>query len=156
MKRKLLVLTVMILTVLMTVSVAAAVNKSNTGCGLGYLLFKDADDSTLLEVFAVTTNGTSGNQTFGITTGTLECGQPASFVENERVNEFVAKNMDNLAADIASGQGESLDTFAELIGVPAADRATFNAKLQKNFDKIFTSSDIESAQVIDNIAKIVS
>ena len=156
MKRKFLVLTVVALAVLLTAGVAGAVNKSNTGCGLGYLLLKDSGDSTLMEVLATCTNGTSGNQTFGITTGTLECEQPKSFASSERLNEFVAKNMDNLATDIAAGQGESLDTLAELMEVPSADRTGFYAKLQGNFESIFTSTDVQSAQVIDNIVKVAS
>jgi hypothetical protein len=58
--------------------------------------------------------------------------------------------MDNLAQDIAQGRGESLDTFAELLQVPVDQRPAFNAKLQRNFDKIFTSSSVELASVIDN------
>ncbi len=46
-----------------------ALNKSNTGCGLGYVLLKN-QEGILFEAFAVTTNGTFGNQTFGITSGT--------------------------------------------------------------------------------------
>lgn len=128
--------------------------QDNTGCGLGAMLFKGKDDSVLMQVFAVTTNGTSGNQTFGITTGTLECEKPASFVRNERLNEFVAANMDSLAQDIAAGSGESLDTLAELMEVPAAERAHFYATLQTNFSSIFSSPDVQSAQVIDKIAKV--
>lgn len=156
MKKRLIILSIMVLAILLTVGVAGAVNKSNTGCGLGYLLFKDAGDSTLLEILAVTTNGTSGNQTFGMTTGTLECKQPASFVKSERLNEFVAKNMDNLATDIAAGQGEALETLAELLEVPTAQRADFGTTLQANFGTIFSSDDIQSAQVIDNIVKVAS
>ena len=52
--------------------------KANTGCGLGTLIFgSKADDSVLLQILAVTTNASCGNQTFGISTGTLECQQPA-------------------------------------------------------------------------------
>jgi hypothetical protein len=97
-----------------------------------------------------TTNGFLGNQTFGITSGTLECGTPAKAVSNERLNHFVRFNMDNLAKDIAQGRGESLDAFAELLQIPADQRPAFNAKLQQNFDKVFTSSSVEMAAVIDN------
>ena len=49
----------------------------NTGCGLGTMIFKDTQNqSTFVEVIAVTTNATFGNQTFGITSGTSECTQP--------------------------------------------------------------------------------
>ncbi|SNZ07118.1 Protein of unknown function [Persephonella hydrogeniphila] len=131
-----------------------AVNKENTGCGLGYMIFKDAPDSTLFEILAVTTNGTFGNQTFGITTGTLECKQPQKVVKNDRLFKFVSENMDQLASDIASGNGETLDTVAELMNIPEDKKAEFYARLQENFDKIYPSEKVQSADVIDKIVEI--
>ncbi|WP_457639608.1 DUF3015 family protein [Persephonella sp.] len=135
-------------------SPSLAVNKENTGCGLGYMLFKDAPDSTVFEVLAVTTNGISGNQTFGITTGTLECKQPEKVVKNDRLFKFVTENMDQLAADIASGSGETLETVSELMNIPAEKRDLFYSKLQENFDKIYSSEKVQSADVIDKIVEI--
>jgi hypothetical protein len=154
--KKLFVVCVVAFVFIVSLGVAHAVNKDNTGCGLGYLIFKDSGDSTAIESIAVTTNGTFGNQTFGITTGTLECSQPASFVSNERLNEFVASNMDTIARDIAAGDGEALATLAELMEVPSVERDEFFSTLQKNFSEIFTSEDIQSAQVIDNIVNVIT
>lgn len=141
--------------VLPGVAAAQSSYDTNTGCGLGNMLFQEiGQDKTLFQILAVTTNGILGNQTFGITSGTLECQMPARFVENEKLNTFVAANMDSLAMDMAAGNGESLVTLAELMEVPAESRAGFYASLQQNFKKIYTSADIESAGVIDNIAKV--
>ena len=127
----------------------------NTGCGLGTLLWENkADNSTLFQAFQATTNATSGNQTFGITSGTLNCKQPDKFVRNDKLMHFVQANMDNLAKDIAMGRGETLDTFAELLGVNPAENAAFNANLQANFDKIFPSENVVLADVIDNAATV--
>lgn len=136
------------------VSYSAAYNE-NTGCGLGNMLFKEiGQDSILFQILAVTTNGTFGNQTFGITSGTLGCKKPTKVVENEKVEKFVADNMDSLAADMAMGRGESLDTLSELMGVPAEKKAEFYASLQSNFTKIYTSEKVQSADVIDGIASV--
>lgn len=136
---------------------AFASGKGNTGCGLGTLLWAGkADNSTMSQVLQATTNGTFGNQTFGITTGTLECQQPAKFVQNERLNHFVLANMDNLAKDIAQGRGETLDTFAELLQIPAQDRPAFYATLQQNFTKVFSSSNVQLAEVIDNAITVTN
>jgi len=135
----------------------AASGKANTGCGLGTVLWAGkADNSVLSQASQATTNGSFGTQTFGITSGTLECGTPSNVVQNERLNHFVRANMDNLAKDIAQGRGESLDTFAELLQVPVDQRPAFNAKLQQNFDKIFTSSSVELAAVIDNSVTVAN
>jgi hypothetical protein len=125
----------------------------NVGCGLGNSVIKN-QDSVLMQVFAVTTNGTSGNQTFGITSGTSGCTKPAKIVSNDKATKFVENNMDTLAMDISSGQGESIDTLATLLNVK--DKSAFIAKLQKNFTNIYTTSDVTSAQVIDNIITVAS
>ena len=43
---------------------SSAFANANTGCGLGSVLIKD-QSTTVMQVLAATTNGTSGNQTFG-------------------------------------------------------------------------------------------
>lgn len=145
---------VILLVSLLTASTAYAVSKQNCGCGLGTIIM-EGQDGLISQVCAVTTNGTFGNQTFGITSGTLDCSQPASFTKNEKVNIFVSENMDNLAVDISAGEGESLNTFAELIEMPAEKRVKFFAALQENFDNIYTSPHVTHEQVIENIAKVV-
>lgn len=125
------------------------------GCGLGSLVFQDQPG--MVQVLAATTNGTFGSQTFGITTGTSNC--PAGMVnlsKDERLNSFVLANMDNLAKDIAMGKGETLDAFADLLKVPADQRAEFNAKLQANFAKVFPSEKVELAGVVDNAVSVSS
>ena len=136
-----------IATIALSTSAFAGVN-NQTGCGLGSMIIKD-DSSAVLLALQATTNGTSGNQTFGITTGTLGC-KKTKFVMNERAEEFVASNMDILAKEIAVGHGESIDTLAELLNVE--DTATFSASLQSNYNSIYTSQKVEMSDVLDNIA----
>ena len=119
----------------------------NVGCGLGNMVIKN-QNSTLMQILAVTTNGTSGNQTFGITSGSLGCSKPSKFVSN-KVESFVADNMDSLALDISNGQGATLNTLASLLKVK--DSVAFGKKLQSNFSSIYSSSKVTSAQVIDSV-----
>jgi hypothetical protein len=133
------------------------VARTNTGCGLGTMLFQgSANDSSLLQAFQATTNGTSGAQTFGISSGTSECKQPEKFVQNERLNEFVYANLDTLAKDIAQGQGESVQTLAELMQVAPENREAFYRNLQTHFAEIFPRENVEYAQVVDTIVKLSS
>ncbi len=131
----------------LSTSAFAGVN-SQTGCGLGAVIIKD-DSSAVMLALQATTNGTSMNQTFGITSGTLGC-KKTKFVMNERAQEFVASNMDVLAKEIAVGHGESIDTLAELLEVQ--DTATFSASLQTNYNSIYTSQNVEMNDVLDNIS----
>ena len=139
---------------LFAVSAMAGTLRDNVGCGLGTMIIGDkGNDSVVMQVLAATTNGTSGNQTFGITSGTLGCKKPSRIVSNDKINKFVADNMDKLAMDISAGHGETLDALAELLKIPADKRASFYAKLKANFDKIYASTAVESADVIDSIAE---
>ena len=122
----------------------------NTGCGLGSMIIKN-QNSTMLQAIAATTNGTSGNQTFGITSGTSNCNKPNNFVSNDKLNKFVEDNMDELALDISAGKGETLETVAILMNVE--NNSEFSAKLQANFSNIYSSQNVTSANVIDSIAK---
>lgn len=129
-------------------------SQSNTGCGLGSLIFK-GQEGLLFQVLAVTTNGTFGNQTFGISSGTLNCSQPSKFASYERLNNYVADNMDNLASDIARGEGEYLNTLAVLMEVPEGSRDDFYSKLQNNFSHIYTSPQVKSIDVLRNIESLM-
>jgi len=129
---------------------ASVYANENTGCGLGSLIIKN-QNTVVLQVLAATTNGTSFNQTFGITSGTSNCDKPSNFVSNDKLNKFVSENMDELAMDISAGQGEKLTTVAKLMNVE--DTKAFSSKLQANFTNIYTSENVTSANVIDSIAK---
>jgi hypothetical protein len=133
-----------------TISTAAfATPNMQTGCGLGSIIIKDNSTAIMLAIQA-TTNGTSGNQTFGITSGTSGC-KKTKLVMNERAAEFVAANMDTLAKEIAAGQGESVDTLAELLNV--ADKEAFASALQANYNKIYSHKDVEMNEVLDSVAQ---
>ncbi|MDT8274302.1 MAG: DUF3015 family protein, partial [Desulfomonilia bacterium] len=92
---------------------------------------------------------------FGITSGTLECEAPTRFVSKERLNNYVADNMDNIARDIARGQGEYLNTLAVLMEVPEGSRTLFYATLQNNFSRIYPGTDVTSIDVLQNIESLM-
>lgn len=124
--------------------------RENVGVGLGTLIC-DGHDGLVWQLLATFTNGIFCNQTFAITSGTSGAKKWDKLVMNKEVNDFVKDNMDALALDMARGSGESLDTLAELMGVQAAERATFAKDLQANFTKIYSSSAVTHTQVLENI-----
>tara|TARA_R110001592_G_scaffold252395_2_gene515116 strand:+ start:13121 stop:13627 length:507 start_codon:yes stop_codon:yes gene_type:complete len=138
----------------MTMTASAAGGHGPAGCGLGTeVIFRNADEWHE-HVLAASTNGTSGNQTFGMTSGTLGC-QDAGGPLASGVDLFLDNNMEQLAAETATGQGETLAALSELIGVNAADASAFNAALKANFDQIFTSAEVTSGQAYDALVSVM-
>jgi hypothetical protein len=153
--RKVLLGVLVVAVVVCLGSVAGAVDPKNTGCGLGSMAFQ-GQNGLVSQTFAATTNGTSGNQTFGITSGTSNCEQYKTFTMNEKLNSFVADNMDSVAKDIAKGEGEYLDTMASLMDVNQAQRPQLYAALQKNFSRIYSSPSVTHADVLVSISEVTS
>ena len=141
-------------TILLATSAMATI-QNQTGCGLGSQLIKD-DSSAIMLSLQATSNGTSGNQTFGITFGTLGCDGNGPVTSSAKLALFIDGNMDNLARDISQGQGETLSTLAEVWGVEKQDQATFNEVAQANFSKVFTSENVTSQAVLENLNNLMS
>ncbi|NLV00445.1 hypothetical protein B6N13_20475 [Marinomonas sp. UCMA 3892] len=133
----------------------AAGGHGPAGCGLGTeYVFKNAD-TWYEHVMAATTNGTSGNQTFGMTSGTLGC-EDANGPLSGSVAVFLNENLEPLAVDMAKGDGETLDAFASLMGVKPEDKALFNAEMKQNFDQIFASAEVTPTTAHEGITNVLA
>ncbi|KOO11285.1 hypothetical protein AKJ18_29895, partial [Vibrio xuii] len=69
---------------------------------------------------------------------------------------FIDGNMDNLARDIAKGEGETLATLSEVWGISAADKTAFNELAQQNFAEVFKSENVTSQEVFANLNTLVA
>ena len=135
-----------LLAALVSLPVTAFAAANNVGsCGLGSKVF-EGQNGIAPQVLAVTTNGTFGNQTFGITSGTLGCTQDGVVTSAWKTALFIDGNKAQLARDAASGQGETLDALAALLKVDAADKAAFVSLAKARHAEIFAS--VESADSI--------
>ncbi|MDR2034380.1 MAG: DUF3015 domain-containing protein [Helicobacteraceae bacterium] len=124
-----------------------------SGCGLGNLLFaQEKPNDLVFQVLGVTVNGT-GSGAYAVTTGTSGCNAAGVFASNEKLNGFTNDNLDRLAADVAKGEGETLDAFADLAGI--SDKPAFFAAAQANFGKIFTAENITAGEVLANMDAVL-
>lgn len=125
---------------------ASAANSGygSAGCGLGSVLFGSQPGA--IQIVAATTNGIFGNQTFGITTGTLNCGSAATAAG---AKIFIDANREALAKDMARGSGETIATLSSLAG--CKDSKSVGVALQKNFSAIIPSEKVANAVVADNV-----
>src|SRR5690554_1455402 len=145
------IITATALAAVMPLTAFAAPN--DAGCGLGSVIFKDQPDTLVSNVLAATTNGTSGNQTFGMTTGTLNCNEQNSLLAMET---FINNNLDSLAMDAARGEGETLDTLAAMWGVNEQDKAKFAQTTKDNYSSIFASDSTTATEVLENLNQVIS
>ena len=152
MKRNILVITLLVALFPLT----AMSQQNNVGsCGWGSKLF-DGQRGIAPQVLAATTNGTSGNQTFAVTSGTSGCTQDGMVKSTWKTAAYMDANMTKVARDMSRGQGESLDSLALLIGVKAEHKDLFTTALKANFGSIFTSKDSSSAEVLASIKAVLS
>lgn len=112
------------------------------GCGLGSVFFGDGSP-----VLAATTNGSSSNQTFGITSGTSNCVKTDGGAASARA--FVQTNRSALSKEIARGRGESIASLSQLAG--CSDSAAVGKALQRQFKLIFPSARASDQSVSDAV-----
>ena len=119
------------------------------GLGLGAMAF--GSQPGFVQVIAATLNGTLGNQTFGITSGTSNCGKSAFALEGTKI--FIEGNREALAKDAARGQGETLITLSYVAG--CKDATAVSSAIQQNFAALFPSADAPAAVVRDNVIQLL-
>lgn len=123
---------------LVTILVSAnsfAAGYGSAGCGLGSVVL--GDKPGFMQVFAATTNGTFGSQTFGISSGTSNCGSAGKSSE-----QFIEANKASLGNDISRGQGETIDSLATIMNV--SNKTEFASLLKAQYSEIFKSSDAKA------------
>lgn len=135
--------------------VAMAAQDNVGGCGVGSMVFK-GQSGVGPQVLAVTTNGISGNQTFGISSGTLGCTQDGAVHSNMKTALFIDSNKEQLARDMSVGSGETLAALAHLLGIEAQDQVAFNRLTKDNMARIFTSESVATEQVIVALREVLA
>jgi Protein of unknown function (DUF3015) len=131
-------------------STAAWADDSN-GCGIGWVVFKDK--SLVSSSLRQTTNGVAPN-TFSMTSGTSGCARHSIVYTELRGLHFVESNGDALEAEIASGHGNYLESFALTLGCPSSVTPTFAATLRQGYNEIYGDSNDAAQTPSDVYAKI--
>ncbi len=121
-----------------------------SGCGLGKMLWADYSHQKAIgpQVLQATTNGTLGNQTFGISTGTSGCTNDGKIFASEKANVFVSVNFDNLSQEMAQGHGEHLTSLATLMGIPEEHHPEFFAMTQEKYTTLVQAGESSPKAVV--------
>lgn len=125
-----------------------AANLGPSGCGLGSIIFPDSSNVLWKQVLSATSNGSSGNQTFGMTSGTSNCDMGGSMAKAV----FIEANKVALANEMAKGQGQTLTSLAKLYGCMNVE--SFNKNLQKDYEAIFPSIKVSAGHIDSQVSKI--
>jgi hypothetical protein len=154
MKKMLVVLSALVLTAVFAGTSHAAAAKAApaqysakigaAGCGVGHLIFANKHDR-VSEVLSATTNGTLGNQTFGISTGTLDCDTTGLVVASRETEIYAQKNFDSITKEMASGSGEHIATLATLMGYDPAQLGSYG---KTHYAQIFVSENTTSSDML--------
>lgn len=120
------------------------------GCGLGKLLWSDfkRQKDIAPQVLMATTNGTFGSQTFGISTGSSGCTNDGKVWAEHSTQFFVAATFENLAEDMARGQGEHLTALATLLGVPADHQQAIYTLVQERYRELMKRGETSPGSLI--------
>ena len=131
----------------------AAFADRDAGCGIGSQVWA-GQVGKLPKLLAATTNGIFANQLFGITFGTLGCSGTGKVTA--QVVTFTHENAENLARDMAVGEGESLNVLAELLNIQTQDKAHFFAVTKQNFANIYTAEQQTSIEVLFSLQQVMA
>jgi hypothetical protein len=124
-------------------------NYADAGCGLGSMIF--GSQPGFIQVLASTTNGSFGSQTFGITSGTSNCGAGAMGAPTAK--NYVESNREAVAKDISRGSGETIADLSQLAG--CSNSQEVGKSLQRNFKQIFPRPGLKDTEVSDNVVGVL-
>ena len=133
---------------------AMAVAPGGPGCGWGNMLF-EGQSGMPMHLLATLVNGTTGNATFGMTSGTNGCSSNGTLTYGGQSLVNLTQVMDEFVADAAKGEGEAMTAVAVSMGIAPEDRAHFADAVHANFSSIFVSADTTAEDVLNNIVSVM-
>lgn len=116
------------------------------GCGLGNMALGGSEH----QIFASTTNGISGNQTFGITSGTSNCVDGSG---TARLEAFIEGNRVALETEAARGEGETVESLAQILKCPSTDKV--GAVLKSSYTEIFSTPNASASEVGGKVMEVL-
>jgi hypothetical protein len=120
----------------------------SSGCGYGWEVMKD--QTLLASSVRSTTNGTASNS-IAMTMGTSGCAKHDIVLQEKQQLHFANSNYEMIVAEMANGQGEYLNSFADVLG---CDNVAFGASAQANLETIIADNGSALLSNVKNNAAI--
>jgi hypothetical protein len=132
-------------------SATTAQADNDIGCGVGTMLM-EGQKGVGYKILGSSTNGITF-QSISITFGLVNCDGQGTVTA--QIDHFTGSRIDQLAADMAEGQGETLTAFSALLEVAPEDRDAFGAFTQRHFAELFPSAGTTAGQMLDHLDRLL-
>lgn len=119
------------------------------GCGIGWEVTKER---TLIATTTRATTNAFVPPTFGMTSGTIGCEQHAVAMNDQAAATYAYTNFDSLKSEMAVGQGENLEAFAQTLGCSASH---LGQATKANYGDIYKSGNTSPAEMFNNVKKMI-
>lgn len=132
---------------------SSGTSDTGPGCGWGKIWWaQDAGAKTKgVQVLMATSNGLFGNQTFGISSGTLGCTNDGKWWAEQKTIMFAELNYDTLTQEMAQGGGEHLASLATLMDIPAERHSVFFALAQQRYQSLLIMGDSSPTSLVNEL-----
>lgn len=121
----------------------------DAGCGLGSMIIQK--NTKVSQFLAITTNHLFFSQVFGITTGTSNCTANGFVMVEKEAQYYAETNLPSLKVDFARGEGDSLTTFATIIGCQESAIPAFGELMQTRYSEIFPNDKINANEFVQAV-----
>ena len=132
---------------------APALADNDVGCGIG-TKFMEGKEGLGAHVLASCTNVYT-LQSVSLTFNLFGCDSTGAVTADAGLRKFAASHIDQLARDVARGEGEALAAFAHLLRVPSAQHGTFGSFAQRHFVELFPHQSVDSNEMIDAFYRLL-
>lgn len=129
-----------------------AYSDTGPGCGLGSQVF-DGQEGLVSHLLAGTTNGLA-SQSIAMTIGTFGCDVEKA-ITTSSADMFINNNLEKVARDMSSGQGESMDALATMLNIEEKDKSTFFKVTKANFGTIYGHENVNSIEVLKSLKAVM-
>lgn len=119
---------------------------SSSGCGMGYEV---APNQSLVSSSTRSIVNATFSNSIAMTLGTSGCAKH-SIVKNEAKGiHFAEANMNQLAVEMARGNGEFVASFASVYG--CNDASAFGSMVQSNYESVLPSTNTTGVELYNNV-----
>lgn len=119
---------------------------SSSGCGMGYEI---APKQSLVSSFTRSVVNATFSNSIAMTMGTSGCAKHSIVYNEAKGIHFAEANKNQLAVEMAQGNGEFVQGFAGVFGCQNAQ--AFGSMVQSNYEQVLPSNETSGVELYNNV-----